>query len=490
MEKNNNEKIGLQISVYKLDFELKINFIFQNSYVHTITQKKYEKLFPNEHEVDLPDDRIVFGTYIPKMEKVESEFGFLIIETTSNLNNYDSLNQGAASIRPDIIVIHGIISFLSNEVFMPSDSFTNRAFKVEYNISDYKEKIQARINGKNLTPDLIKILDTIENANKEQKTLFFTILERWRKALFLEKESEESDIFIDESVLAYMHVLEVIGDEFKYKLEKANDDLKSQICSEITNYIQSQNVKENEIVKLINKLDNTRISLKAKLFQLLIEFNLDNSKSQNIVERFIEHRNAIAHGRKNLYQEKLVFPLPQFFSFIKDIEEDTEIMKILAARCISKLFNLDLWKDEWEEKLMFAVIPLKEVNEFIKGNKYNQISKVEFLLGLTDEVTPYALTYYYKRKKLKFRTLETVLKNSILSFNQDKVEGIILFESAAILADSLEKKVAEKCKEIIKLVYQNTWIHNSEIRDLMKIYEYFGIKLIWFGEWLKVKNEN
>jgi hypothetical protein len=488
MEQKEKLHIGFQRSIYKLDFDFKVHFFFYNSEIYSVTEKHFRKMFPEDDEEDEFEGKTLHGIFIPKRKKQESGFGYLIIDSTFDLNAYDSLNQGAARVRPNICIIHGILSFLANEVFIPAQSFASRSNIVTKHISGDNKKSIAKLLGFNLSSDLKKILQTIEDANKEMQILFFTVFERWRKALYLEKESEESDIFIDESVLAYMHVLEVLSDEFEEDLKIENNIKREQLSEEIIKTVQD-NRPNSEVLKMLNRFDNLRIGLKAKILQLLISFSIDSPKAQAIVSRFVEHRNAIAHGRKNLYQEKLVFPLPQFFSFIKDIDEDVELIKILSARCISGLFNIDLWKDEWEYKLTVETTPWEFVKSFMDAKVYNDISEELFLRGKINDITPWTLSFYYKKNKIKFQILEMSLKEIIFSLSKNEQDYKILFESAVILSDSKIKPLAEKCKGIVQVVYDERWFYHSNIRDVIKDYEYHNKELIWFATWLSNKGK-
>lgn len=470
-------KIGFQRNAYWLDFKLKIDFYFQSSHIYSVNQRIYDKMFPKEN-----------GPSILMDKKQISEFGYLIIDSTYDLHSYDSLNEGSANIRPNIIVINGILSFITNQPFIPAMSFRSGLYTVERHIIKTGSKPVA-ICEEDLSKELDKLLVRIERAKANERILFFTILERWRKALYLEKESEESDIFVDESVLAYMHVLEVLADEFKGELNENIRKKRKEASEGILKMAQDLKSKPKDIVKLINNLESIRISLKEKIFQLLVSFDLDCLKTRIIVERFIEHRNAIAHGRKNLFQEKLLFPLPQFFSFIKDVDEDIEVIKVLAARCISKLFDLSLWHEEWEWKLRCEILPFKLVEEFLNSKEFTKYESCDYFEGEEDNISPDTLAFYYKKGKVDFFEMEAVLGKAITSCKKQKIKYQKLFEAAVILSDSTKDKLSTKCKKIVSAVYQNRWYFRSNIRDVIKDYEYHGKKLGWFEEWLKSGKE-
>jgi hypothetical protein len=477
------KRIGFQRTVYQLDFDLQVNFNFQSAHIYSVSQKKYEKMFPQESDPSFMEGQTLFGVDIPKRKKHESQFGYIIIDVSYEIPAYDSLNQGSAVIRHQIIAILGIMSFLTNYAFIPAMSFQSSMCTVPNHIIK-QEKALAFHDGIDLSKDLQKILSAIRLANEERRVLIYTLFERWRKALYLESESDESEIFIDESVLAYMHVLEVLADEFKGELTLEINNQRKKITNDIIKLIQTNNFRPKEINKLTSLLENTRVSLKTKIFQLLISFDLDTLKTRRIVERFIEHRNAIAHGRKNLFQEKLIFPLPQFFSFIKDVDEDVELIKVLAAVSISKLLDLDIWKDEWLYKLQYEMLPFELVEDFIKREKYLTYNSEDFFSNEDGKVNPYFLAFYYKKGKLSLLNLETVLKDPIVKCKRQKINYQILFEAAVILSDSKLTVLAKKCKNIVQTVYKNEWCYHSNIRDVIKDYEYHGKKLAWFEQWL------
>ncbi|RYX84979.1 hypothetical protein EON73_03060, partial [bacterium] len=346
-------KIGVARIVYELDFKLNTDFTFETSRVYTVSDVEFKILFPKEGV--LPEK--LSGIAIA--EEKSCPYGYLIIDSTFNLEPYDSLLEGSAKIRPQLLVIHGILTFLTNKVFITFQGFPRVQSIVEQHIkvnSDQKKLIVNRNNRKN---DLEKILTEINNSNQEKRTLIFTLFERWRKALHFEEESEDSFLYFDESVLAYIHVLEVLADEYTKELSAEIKRRKKDLINEIlscTGDSGDKNIKK--IGTLLNQLNSNQVTLKSKIIQMLKEFGLYSLKSDAIISRFIAHRNSIAHGRKNLYQDKVVFPLKPFFSFIKDIDENTETIKVLSARTISSYLGLNAWDAEWKSVLLNELSPI------------------------------------------------------------------------------------------------------------------------------------
>lgn len=475
--------IGLARMVYGLKFKLSADFTFQNSHVQTLTNAQFKKMFPFEDSLS----ESLHGVEIPKRKERESEFGYLLIDSTFELKEYDSLTEGSAKIRPQLLVIHGILSFLTNEIFISFQNFASHQFMVSHHIGATGSKNRLTSKGINFDSDLEKILSEIETANSEKKILIYSLFERWRKALYLEIESEEGFVHLDESVLAYVHILEVLADEFKENFKKKISDERKQIITEILECANTPEKSFKRIGSLINRANELKITLKSKALQMLSDLDLYNAKSQEIVLRFIEHRNSIAHGRRDIYQDKVVYPLKPFFSLIKDIDENLESIKILSAKTISNYLGLNAWEEEWDFLMLTEFTPINIVKVFIDSKQYDNITNKDFLHGKVDGIMPFTIAYYYLKGKISFLELEQTLGNIFLTSKITKENCKALFDAALPLADSSIQDIAEKAKQIVKKVDKNRWGYYSNIRDLIKDYEYHGLTLKWFEEWLIIR---
>jgi hypothetical protein len=476
--------IGLARMVYGLEFRLSADFTFQNSHVQTLSNAEFKKMFSFEER--LPES--LHGVEIPKRKERESEFGYLLIDSTFELKEYDSLTEGSAKIRPQLLVIHGILSFLTKEIFISFQNFASHQFMVSHHIgATGGSKNRLTSKGINYDSDLEKILSEIEIANSEKRILIYSLFERWRKALYLEIESEVGFVHLDESVLAYVHILEVLADEFKENFKKKISDERKQIINKILECANTPEKSFKRISGLINRANDLKITLKTKTLQMLFDLDLYNAKSKQIVLRFIEHRNSIAHGRKDIYQDKVVYPLKPFFSLIKDIDENLESIKILSARTISNYLGLNAWEEEWDFLMLRELTPINIVKDFIESKKYESITRKDFLHGKVDGIMPFTIAYYFLKSKISFFELEQTLANIFLTSKITEENCKALFEASLPLADSSIPDLAGKARQIIKKVDKNGWGYYSNIRDLIKDYEYHGLTLKWFEEWLKIR---
>src|SRR5690606_24488522 len=135
--------IGLARMVYGIEFKLSADFTFQNSHVQTLTNNQFKKMFPFED--NLPNS--IDGIELPKRKERESKFGYLLIESTFELNEYDSLTEGSAKIRPQLLIIHGILTFLTNKVFISFQNFASHQFMVSHHIDATGCKIKLTCEG-------------------------------------------------------------------------------------------------------------------------------------------------------------------------------------------------------------------------------------------------------------------------------------------------------------------------------------------------------
>jgi hypothetical protein len=220
---------------------------------------------------------------------------------------------------------------------------------------------------------------------------------------------------------------------------------------------------------------------------MLSDLDLYNAKSKEIVLRFTEHRNSIAHGRRDIYQDKVVYPLKPFFSLIKDIDENLESIKILSAKTLSNYLGLNAWEEEWNFLMFTEFTPINIIKDFIGSEKYISVTNFDFLYGKVDGIMPFTILYYYLKGKISYLELEQTLRNIFLTSKINKENCKALFDASLPLADSSIQDLADKARQIIKNVDKNRWEYYSNIRDLIKDYEYHGLTLKWFEEWLIIK---
>ncbi|MCP9750006.1 hypothetical protein [Ferruginibacter sp. HRS2-29] len=454
-----------------------MDFSYETSRIYTVSQKQYNKI--KIPEIDLPEN--LYDVDLPKMKEEEAEFGYLVIDSFFELEKYDSLGEGSAKIQPALLVIYGIIAFLTGVVFNSYQSFSQQSGLLS-DLPIFPSKNILKKGEEKFSDDLKILLLTIAGSTKEKQVLIFSLFERWRKALYLEQKSKDSGRFNDEAILAYVHILEVLSDEYKADLVKALRDKRLQLKNDLILAVQKNEL--GTVDNILSALSVEYVTLRDKIFHLLDKFDLSDEKTKAIVVRFIKHRNDIAHGKRDIYQSKMIFPLIPFFSLIKDVDERIDAVKFLAGVCLSKYLGTTVWYDDWDFLLMTEFAPISEIKDFIKNEEFNTISDEEFLSVTEDCITPTTLSYYYLKKKIRFSDLERSLQKIILSSPISKNFCNEILDAAIALSDSAIKPLAAKCQEIIKEASANYWHRYSNIRDAIKYFEFHEIEVNWFRGFL------
>ena len=194
------------ISTYylALNREIDLTFTFQGCFVDTIT------------------------TIPSPIDRGYSEYGYLSISIEFELKDYEALSDAPIFTRSRYLSLLGILSFLTNElfdVFLSSSGSTS----ILGATGEELENLQAGkpnkllIDNIDMTENLDELISNLRNLNKRDQNVVSSLLDRWRKARYMEIDSVESFLYEDESTLAYFHILEILGDLYSEKLVEKSD---------------------------------------------------------------------------------------------------------------------------------------------------------------------------------------------------------------------------------------------------------------------------
>lgn len=202
--------IGFLRKTTPLQFRPKIAFYFEQSFVYTITEKQYNKMNP------LPED------FSEDAERPDGSNGYLGIECTFDLEEFDRISNGAAICRPRTLVLLGFICFLTGRAIIPAN-FDNISFNAaKEHLTDPNIQTVCVVERRyRLTKDLQALLNFFTGVGKAEKIIIFSLLDRWRKAVYLEEENQEGLSTSDEAILACFHIWEVLGGLYSDSLEKS-----------------------------------------------------------------------------------------------------------------------------------------------------------------------------------------------------------------------------------------------------------------------------
>jgi hypothetical protein len=483
----------------KFDFE--VDFYALGAHVYT-TENLIDPLLDksvitssnvsiNYHD-DLPDDDLPDGD-------LDKDFSprFLVIEIQFSLDEtygtYE-LTEIARCVRPKLLIIYGILSFLANYPFTTYQVINTSISYYENSQVINKDEIKTflfLVKGQDRSADLYKLLQAICSEEIKNKKFLASLLDRWRKALFLKRKSgSEELLYADEAFLAYFHTLELLASHCQKEIDKECDyKIQTFLIDIFQNTLKSRGSRlEQEVQNNLKQFralltNGGQISVYSKICYFLSQFGMLDAKSQNLVSILVDTRNKIAHGQQ-VYQEKLTWPLPPFFPLNEEPEYRLLEVEILAARAIAAHVGLDIWQEEWEDLHYWLEPPIDIIKKFISEKRFQEISSKQFLLGIDEGIRPSSIIEGFLSNKLKFRQLEESLRSVILDvdLSEDEVENILW--AAIVLTDSKDEELSKRCKDIVEEAYNQS---SAVVKDIFKYFEYKNIKLPWIEEWMEKK---
>lgn len=409
----------------------------------------------------------------------------LMVISKCELEQYAGPSETHRYSRGDNLVIQGIITFFTGFplTMYHSNNSSSGIFPINYK----KQNTHLIIDNVDYTSDLIILLDRL-NKNPE---LIITLLDRWRKAVYLKEESCDADLYYDEATLSFFHIFELfgesIGNELKNKLENSIENMMYQHFKSyyFTEPQIKQMVEQNR--KSVNRLligDFLNLAIKVKYF--LEKYELLDDNVAFFIDNMIKIRNAIAHGRIT-YQKVFMWPLPPFFNLSKDSYENIEFLFFLSAEMISKYIGISCWDDEWNEAKEYLMPPNHIISAFldnslviedfnyamlVQGNKYNITWRTLF-------------NYYVKNSKKTIRErIEVATKDAFMNTTIDEDNAPDSFNISIIFADSEDSDIKQKAIENVKTIITNNWYGWSNFKDAYTYLEFYSVTVVWYKEFL------
>ena len=427
-------------------------------------------------DVAILDSRIFTTTdlsTIAEYHKAEKGKKYLCISIEIKLEGFESVTDGAAYARPRLLIIFGILTFLTQELFTPFDFFNTSTIVGKLKRS---KKKKFKYNKSTYLPAFNKIHTLTESKEESEKRLFYSLIDRYRKALYLEKESKENMIHDDEVLLSHFHILELLSTKYYSRQKKlATQSIKTfseNILRDI--YLLEGNQLQSELnsrKKLVESIFISELPVASKIMFMFREQGILTHRLKSFISDLVKDRNSVAHGRQ-VYQERVIFPVPPFFPLIRNREYSFEMLRILSGRSIALFLNLDHLYEEWSE---FDLLPsISELNKFIDEKQFDKISLDDFYDGKYNDITPYVVVYHLLNKNLEIEDAKQALSESILNYRKVEDEITQLVLSVVLIVDYAKDHLKEKCIEIIKLSSEKGWLPDFKMRDILYYLEYLG----------------
>lgn len=299
----------------------------------------------------------------------------IVVIIEYDIAEHESITELNRYCRRDLLIIQGIITFFTGIPLTVYNSpmSENTSMPIEIECEFVNEHLS--IEEQDFTIDLEIMLKHIERDSG----LIVTLLDRWRKALYLKCESEDADLFFDEAILTFFHIFETLGEsctkELKANLEK-NIDTKLEEYFQIIFFNEEKAQQEvNQNKKAFYKmLVEGYLNLSVKIKYFLNKYNMLDENVSDFVDNMIKTRNKIAHGRI-IRKQKFIWPLSPFLSFSFDAYNDVENLVYMTAEMISKYIGIQRWEADWKI-VKDNLLPAKEfIKQFfdnkLKINNFN-----------------------------------------------------------------------------------------------------------------------
>ena len=467
----------LERKATRLETPFELELLWDRSRAYTVGYENYLKLTGNG-TFDSPDD----GN---EEDLINSRY--LIVDSFAEIEVFDRVTEVAAITRPRLLVILGIITYVTGEPLTPMVFSSGHSVVVDPKSANPKNNPRLIMNDEDYSVKLEELVAAMLAMNSDKLILIYSLLDRWRKACYLTNESEESFLYEDEAILAFFHILELLGNQFKDQLSSESDKYVHAFASSVLGdvYFIENKKTQADFERLINSTLNAYKTLKPRILRMLRELDMLDPKSRAMIDRFINHRNTVAHGRENLYESKTaIYPLKPFFNHVKDIYEDIDTIRVLTARAIAAFIGTTLWLDEWEFVVDEEVPVYEALQTFIKDQTYRSLSWKEMEVGDFQGVNVGTFINYFLRGKLATQPFTQSLTGYISNVELSKNNAMAVLYVASVIADSSTSDVALASQKKLVEILDNKLLEVYEVRDALKEMTYQGKEPRWLKNFL------
>ncbi len=384
-------------------------------------------------------------------EKVESD----------EIKTFDRLEEVAAKTRPKLIALLDVISFLTGSSITTYDVSSSSFGPVDDEMLPISKEINFFYEGVDITNNLIKILDFLT----KDKFLIASILDKWNKANYLLQSDDSSVLLVDEAILNYFHIFELLSDTVKkdYELRIENElnillkNFLNKISFDTDEVINSKIQEKKKVTREI--LVGSFLPFKDKFKFFLETTELFDENTSFFVDNLIKLRNSIAHGRMVYNMDIMAYPLPPFYNTSFKDRELVTPLTILAAVSISKYIGINSWLYEWEKvKLLLQpsdTVIKKYLNNDLPGFNINTVNEFN--------ISWYSLYRFYIRcnNNMKINIEKKVKQElTIIPFEELLIENI--YDLAIILCTTQDKELFSIIRKIIKIaIEQNKYLYGN-----------------------------
>lgn len=432
------------------------------------------------------NNTVVFSTHEEIGDKLSQKKGSeLIVITKYRVDEYESVADYSRYCREDILCIQGIITFFTG---FPLTVYNINKSSASIEPIPYKKNTNyLKIDDVDYSSDLNRMLEKID----DESNFIITLLDRWRKAIYLKEESCEADLFYDEATLSFFHILELFGDCVNRELR---ENLDRNIEGLLANYFKAfyfsdkvinEKVLENK-KNISSILVGEYLSLAVKIKYFLEKYKMLDDNVAFFVDSMIKVRNAIAHGRI-AYQNKFIWPLSPFFNMAKNSYENIDFLFFMTAKMISSYIGITCWDNEWEEEKKY-LLPHKSILDSFLDDKLliNDFCEEMLFDGNKYNITWRTIFNHYIRdpKRSLIDKIEIKLKKYFIKTEMNEDTAPDLFNISLVFSDSYDEDIKNKAISNIKLAILKQWHGWPNFKDAYSYLDFYNVNLKWYKSFL------
>ncbi|TWW12297.1 hypothetical protein LABALGNA3A7_16460 [Dellaglioa algida] len=385
-------------------------------------------------------------------------------------NVTDTTTEITAKSRLKVIALLDVISFLIGTPITVYNMNTSNFSKVINEIVPLQKEHYFIYNNINIINDLDKILESLT----KDRFLTASVLDKWNKANFLRKSDDSSVLYIDEAILNYLHIFELLSDtvkgDYKAKIDNEINRL-LKIFFDRTSFDTDDKIKERikgkkELTKEI--LEVKFLSFKDKLKYFLKSNGLLDEDTSFLVDNLIKLRNDIAHGRMIRNMDVMAYPLTPFYNTSAKEGDLVNPLRVLTAVSISKYIGINLWQNEWEEEKVL----LQPSDTIIKKYLDNELLNFNINSENKFNINWYSLFRFYiaGNSKMK-RKIEQKVESELKTIPFEELSALDMYELAIVLSTTQDEQLLSIIKKIIKNAIRQIESWSGNYKDIFNYLE-------------------
>lgn len=324
-------------------------------------------------------------------------------------------------------------------------------------------------NGDNFGSELDKILMEV----KKRKNIVLSLLDKWNRANHIMKADEFQSLYLDEAILNYFHIIELLSDTIKKDYERTLDGYCQELLLnfyEYSNFFSKNQIKDKvkQKKKLVKEvLIGNFIPLSEKFKYFLKHYNLLNDQVSYFTDKIIKIRNTLAHGKIVQNLDIMEYPLTPFYNIASNERAIVDPLKFLTAASISKFIGINTWVDKWKEVADTLEPSFDLVKEFLE-NKL----KVDINYKNKKNLTWHSLfLYYLAAKESPKKIIEQRVKKELNKRNFEDLNLLNLYDLAVVLINTDDSDLFNLLSKIIVTSVKKQEYRWSNYKDIFTYLE-------------------